>query len=155
MNNFGQNEWKSKNQLTFFFLINIIRIVWNVSWGNRIESREKKWVKSFEVFCHSLGKILRPEREREREMDPEQTFIRVQERFSQMVRPKVRAVLEYLYLFIAITLFCILVVMHANYVQQVQKSYQFSIFRVFVVVVVVVEFSISICQFVFFLKLSF
>ena len=67
MNNFGQNEWKSKNQLTFFFLINIIRIVWNVSWGNRIESREKKWVKSFEVFCHSLGKILRPERERERE----------------------------------------------------------------------------------------
>ena len=89
-------------------------------------------------------------------MDPEQTFIRVQERFSQMVRPKVRAVLEYLYLFIAITLFCILVVMHANYVQQVQKSYQFSIFRVFVVVViVVVEFSISICQFVFFFKLSF
>ncbi|KAM3714667.1 hypothetical protein ACB098_01G354800 [Castanea mollissima] len=51
-------------------------------------------------------------------MDPEQTFVRVQERMSQMVRPKVRAVLEYLYLFIAITLFCILVVMHANYVQQ-------------------------------------
>ena len=52
-------------------------------------------------------------------MDPEQTFIRVQERFSQMLTPKVRVALEYLYLFIAITLFCILVVMHANYVQQV------------------------------------
>lgn len=51
-------------------------------------------------------------------MDPEQTFIRVQERFSQMLTPKVRASLEYIYLFIAITLFCILVVMHANYVQQ-------------------------------------
>ncbi|KAF7842712.1 membralin-like protein [Senna tora] len=55
-------------------------------------------------------------------MDPEQTFIRVQERFSQMLTPKVRAVLEYLYLFIAITLFCILVVMHANFVQQVFDS---------------------------------
>lgn len=51
-------------------------------------------------------------------MDPEQTFIRVQERFSQMLTPRVRATLEYMYLFIAITLFCILVVMHANYVQQ-------------------------------------
>ncbi|XP_057977190.1 membralin-like protein At1g60995 isoform X2 [Malania oleifera] len=51
-------------------------------------------------------------------MDPEQTFIRVQERFSQMLTPRVRASLEYIYLFIAITLFCILVVMHANYVQQ-------------------------------------
>ncbi|KAJ0077838.1 hypothetical protein Patl1_36857 [Pistacia atlantica] len=51
-------------------------------------------------------------------MDPEQTFIRVQERFSQMLTPKVRAALEYIYLFIAITLFCVLVVMHANYVQQ-------------------------------------
>ncbi|KAK2662426.1 hypothetical protein Ddye_001000 [Dipteronia dyeriana] len=51
-------------------------------------------------------------------MDPEQTFIRVQERFSQMLTPRVRAALEYIYLFIAITLFCILVVMHANYVQQ-------------------------------------
>ncbi|KAK9929224.1 hypothetical protein M0R45_026330 [Rubus argutus] len=51
-------------------------------------------------------------------MDPEQTFIRVQERFSQILTPKVRAALEYMYLFIAITLFCILVVMHANYVQQ-------------------------------------
>ncbi|GAB4855780.1 hypothetical protein Ancab_024425 [Ancistrocladus abbreviatus] len=51
-------------------------------------------------------------------MDPEQTFIRVQERFSQMLAPRVRAVLEYVYLFVAITLFAILVVMHANYVQQ-------------------------------------
>ncbi|XP_048443250.1 membralin-like protein At1g60995 isoform X4 [Pyrus x bretschneideri] len=51
-------------------------------------------------------------------MDAEQTFIRVQERFSQILTPKVRAALEYIYLFIAITLFCILVVMHANYVQQ-------------------------------------
>lgn len=66
-------------------------------------------------------------------MDPEQTFIRVQERFSQILTPKVRAALEYIYLFIAITLFCILVVMHANYVQQVflPLSYQFMIFRVF------------------------
>lgn len=52
-------------------------------------------------------------------MDPEQTFIRVQERFSQMLTQRVRATLEYVYLFVAITLFCILVVMHANYVQQV------------------------------------
>lgn len=54
-------------------------------------------------------------------MDPEQTFIRVQERFSQMLTPKVRVTLEYLYLFVAITFFCILVVMHANYVQQVSS----------------------------------
>ncbi|XP_022984830.1 uncharacterized protein LOC111482996 isoform X2 [Cucurbita maxima] len=51
-------------------------------------------------------------------MDPEQTFIRVQERFSQILTPKVRGTLEYMNLCIAITLFCILVVMHANYVQQ-------------------------------------
>ncbi|XP_057482195.1 membralin-like protein At1g60995 [Actinidia eriantha] len=51
-------------------------------------------------------------------MDSEQTFIRVQERFSQMLTPKLRVALEYIFLFIAITLFCILVVMHANYVQQ-------------------------------------
>ncbi|XP_071704123.1 membralin-like protein At1g60995 [Rutidosis leptorrhynchoides] len=51
-------------------------------------------------------------------MDPEQTFIRVQERFSHVLTPRIRAFLEYIYLFIAITLFCILVVMHANYVQQ-------------------------------------
>ncbi|KAL2927126.1 hypothetical protein RDABS01_019383 [Bienertia sinuspersici] len=51
-------------------------------------------------------------------MDPEQTFIRVQERFSQMVTLRVRAALEYTYLFTAITLFAILVVMHANFVLQ-------------------------------------
>ncbi|CAH8387358.1 unnamed protein product [Eruca vesicaria subsp. sativa] len=51
-------------------------------------------------------------------MDPEQTFIRVQERFSQILNPRIRAFLEYTFLFIAITLFCILVVMHANYVHQ-------------------------------------
>lgn len=51
-------------------------------------------------------------------MDPEQTFIRVQERFSQMVTQRIRDALEYIYLFTAITLFAILVVMHANYVQQ-------------------------------------
>ncbi|XP_057515190.1 membralin-like protein At1g60995 isoform X2 [Amaranthus tricolor] len=51
-------------------------------------------------------------------MDPEQTFIRVQERFSQMVTPRIRAALEYIYLLSAVTLFAILVVMHANYVQQ-------------------------------------
>ncbi|KAJ0454082.1 hypothetical protein HanIR_Chr15g0736211 [Helianthus annuus] len=55
-------------------------------------------------------------------MDPEQTFIRVQERFSHVLTPRIRASLEYIYLLIAITLFCILVVMHANYVQQVLDS---------------------------------
>ncbi|XP_024185374.1 membralin-like protein At1g60995 isoform X2 [Rosa chinensis] len=62
------------------------------------------------------------EKKREDDMDPEQTFIRVQERFSQILTPKVRAALEYIYLFIAITLFCILVVMHANYVQQISSA---------------------------------
>ncbi|KAJ0254616.1 Membralin-like protein [Hirschfeldia incana] len=51
-------------------------------------------------------------------MDPEQTFIRVQERFSQILNPRIRAFLEYTFLFLAVTLFSILVVMHANYVQQ-------------------------------------
>ncbi|XP_057430397.1 membralin-like protein At1g60995 isoform X2 [Lotus japonicus] len=51
-------------------------------------------------------------------MDPEQTFIRVQERLSQLLPPKIRVGLEYLCLFTAISFFCILVVMHANYVQQ-------------------------------------
>ncbi|XWS67935.1 hypothetical protein CRYUN_Cryun04dG0047600 [Craigia yunnanensis] len=51
-------------------------------------------------------------------MDPEQTFIRVQERFSQILTPRVRVALEYMYLFIAITSFCMFVVMHANFVQQ-------------------------------------
>lgn len=52
-------------------------------------------------------------------MDPEQTFIRVQERFAQFLTPRLRAALEYISLFLAVNLFCILVVMHANYVQQV------------------------------------
>ncbi|KAH6810161.1 S3 self-incompatibility locus-linked pollen protein [Perilla frutescens var. frutescens] len=59
-------------------------------------------------------------------MDPEQTFIRVQERFSEMLTPKIRAKLEYFFLLLAITLFCILVVMHANYVQQPGCSSEFS-----------------------------
>ncbi|KAL6518437.1 hypothetical protein OROGR_018939 [Orobanche gracilis] len=63
-------------------------------------------------------------------MDPEQTFIRVQERFSEMLTPKIRAKLEYFFLFLAITLFCILVVMHANYVQQPGCSSEFSSIQV-------------------------
>ncbi|KAI4342259.1 hypothetical protein MLD38_026901 [Melastoma candidum] len=59
-------------------------------------------------------------------MDSEPTFIRVQERFSRMLTPRVRAALEYFYLFVAITLFCILVVMHANYVQQPGCPIEFS-----------------------------
>ncbi|KAH9685623.1 Membralin-like protein [Citrus sinensis] len=59
-------------------------------------------------------------------MDPEHTFIRVQERFSRVLTPRVRAYLEYIYLFIAITLFCVLVVMHANYVQQPGCSSEFA-----------------------------
>ncbi|XP_043690014.1 membralin-like protein At1g60995 isoform X1 [Telopea speciosissima] len=51
-------------------------------------------------------------------MDPEETFIRVQERFSKMLTPRIRVALEYIYLVMAIALFCLLVVMHANYVQQ-------------------------------------
>ncbi|XP_074311670.1 membralin-like protein At1g60995 isoform X2 [Silene latifolia] len=51
-------------------------------------------------------------------MDAEQTFIRIQERFSQLVTPKLRNAIEYFFLFAAITLFCVLVVMHANFVQQ-------------------------------------
>ncbi|XP_042024570.1 membralin-like protein At1g60995 [Salvia splendens] len=58
-------------------------------------------------------------------MDPEQTFIRVQERFSEMLTPNIRAKLEYFFLLLAITLFSILVVMHANYVQQPGCSSEF------------------------------
>ncbi|KAA3468073.1 membralin-like isoform X1 [Gossypium australe] len=57
-------------------------------------------------------------------MDPEQTFMRVQGRFSQILTPRVRVALEYIYLFIAITFFCILVTMHANYVQQWERDGQ-------------------------------
>ncbi|KAK4486027.1 hypothetical protein RD792_008689 [Penstemon davidsonii] len=59
-------------------------------------------------------------------MDQEQTFMRVQERFSEMVTPKIRVALEYFFFFIAIILFCVLVVMHANYVQQPGCSTEFS-----------------------------
>ncbi|KAL3818767.1 hypothetical protein ACJIZ3_004672 [Penstemon smallii] len=55
-----------------------------------------------------------------------QTFVRVQERFSEMVTPKIRVSLEYFFFFIAIILFCVLVVMHANYVQQPGCSSEFS-----------------------------
>ena len=65
-------------------------------------------------------------RRRRSKMDPEQTFIRVQERFSQILNPRIRALLEYTFLFVAITLFSILVVMHANYVQQVLYSLSLS-----------------------------
>lgn len=64
-------------------------------------------------------------------MDPEQTFIRVQEWFSQMLTPRVRAALEYAYLVTAIALFCLLVVMHANYVQQVRESGESHTFYIF------------------------
>ncbi|KAI3839869.1 hypothetical protein MKW98_010174 [Papaver atlanticum] len=60
-------------------------------------------------------------------MDPEQTFIRVQERFSQMLTPRIRATLEYFYLIVAVFLFCLLVVMHANYVQQPGCSSELSL----------------------------
>ncbi|KAK1308195.1 hypothetical protein QJS10_CPA09g00971 [Acorus calamus] len=55
-------------------------------------------------------------------MDPEQTFLRVHARLSgmlsQLLTPRIRLVLEYIYLVIAVALFCLLVVMHANFVQQ-------------------------------------
>ncbi|PIA25332.1 hypothetical protein AQUCO_11800015v1 [Aquilegia coerulea] len=60
-------------------------------------------------------------------MDPEQTFIRVQERFSQMLAPRIRVALEYIYLVVAVSLFALLVVMHANYVQQPGCSSELSV----------------------------
>ncbi|KAK9155232.1 hypothetical protein Sjap_002712 [Stephania japonica] len=62
-------------------------------------------------------------------MDPEQTFIRVQERFSQILSPRVRTSLEYIYLVVAIALFCVLVIMHANYVQQPGCSSELHVVR--------------------------
>lgn len=58
-------------------------------------------------------------------MDPEQTFIRVQERLSRMLTPRIRSALEHVFLVMALALFSLLIVMHANYVQQVvtQNSY--------------------------------
>ncbi|KAF9589822.1 hypothetical protein IFM89_028757 [Coptis chinensis] len=60
-------------------------------------------------------------------MDPEQTFIRVQERFVQMLTPRIRVVLECVYLVVAVFLFALLVVMHANYVQQPGCSSELSV----------------------------
>ncbi|EPS72367.1 hypothetical protein M569_02391, partial [Genlisea aurea] len=59
-------------------------------------------------------------------MDPEETFIRVQERFAEILSSRIRRKLEYFFLFLAVTLFCILVVMHANYVRQPGCSRAFS-----------------------------
>jgi hypothetical protein len=57
-------------------------------------------------------------------MDPEQTFLRVHARLSgmlsQLLTPRIRLALEYLYLAGAVALFCLLVVMHTNFVQQVR-----------------------------------
>lgn len=59
-------------------------------------------------------------------MDPEQTFLRVHARLSgmlsQLLTPRIRLALEYLYLAGAVTLFCLLVVMHTNFVQQVSLA---------------------------------
>lgn len=61
-----------------------------------------------------------------RGMDPEQTFLRVHARLSgtlsQLLTPRIRLVLEYLYLAGAVALFCLLVVMHTNFVQQVSHG---------------------------------
>ncbi|PKA61948.1 hypothetical protein AXF42_Ash019154 [Apostasia shenzhenica] len=55
-------------------------------------------------------------------MDPEQTFLRVHARLSgmlsQLLTPRIRTALEYMYLAVAVMLFCLLVVMHTNFVQQ-------------------------------------
>lgn len=55
-------------------------------------------------------------------MDPEQTFLRVHARLSgmlsQLLTPRIRLVLEYVYLAVAVALFFLLVVMHTNFVQQ-------------------------------------
>ncbi|AQK64015.1 hypothetical protein ZEAMMB73_Zm00001d013620 [Zea mays] len=63
-------------------------------------------------------------------MDPEQTFLRVHARLSgtlsQLLTPRIRLVLEYLYLAGAVALFCLLVVMHTNFVQQPGCSSEFS-----------------------------
>ena len=59
-------------------------------------------------------------------MDPEQTFLRVHARLSgmlsQLLTPRIRLALEYLYLAGAVALFCLLVVMHTNFVQQVSPA---------------------------------
>jgi membrane glycosyltransferase len=56
-------------------------------------------------------------------MDPEQTFLWVHAHLSRMLSQLltlcIRLVLKYLYLTVAVALFCLLVVMHNNFVQQV------------------------------------
>lgn len=56
-------------------------------------------------------------------MDPEQTFLRVHAKLSGMLlrvlKPRIRTALEYIHLVVAVALFCLLVVMHTNFVQQV------------------------------------
>ena len=56
-------------------------------------------------------------------MDPEQTFLRVHARISdmlaQLISPRLRAFLEYFCLVIAILLLVLLAVMHVNFVSQV------------------------------------
>ncbi|XP_072988046.1 membralin-like protein At1g60995 isoform X2 [Typha latifolia] len=63
-------------------------------------------------------------------MDPEQTFLRVHARLSgmlsQLLTPRIRLALEYMYLAVAIALFFLLVVMHTNFVQQPGCSSEFS-----------------------------
>ncbi|KAM0948656.1 putative membralin [Dioscorea sansibarensis] len=64
-------------------------------------------------------------------MDPEQTFLRVHARLSgmlsQLLTPRIRATLEYLYLGVAVALFGVLVVMHTNFVQQPGCSNELSV----------------------------
>ncbi|KAK8967685.1 hypothetical protein KSP40_PGU004341 [Platanthera guangdongensis] len=59
-------------------------------------------------------------------MDPEQAFLRVHARLSgmlsQLLTPRIRMVLEYIYLAVAVALFCLLVVMHTNFVQQIVSA---------------------------------
>ncbi|XP_010923757.1 membralin-like protein At1g60995 isoform X2 [Elaeis guineensis] len=63
-------------------------------------------------------------------MDPEQTFLRVHARvsgmLSQLLTPRTRLALEYGYLAVAVALFCLLAVMHINFVQQPGCSSEFS-----------------------------
>ncbi|CAN6455495.1 unnamed protein product [Victoria cruziana] len=63
-------------------------------------------------------------------MDPEQTYLRVHARLSgmlsQLLTPRIRTALEYAYLVIAIAMFCLLVVMHTNFVAQPGCSSEFS-----------------------------
>ncbi|CAD5191823.1 membralin-like protein At1g60995 [Musa acuminata AAA Group] len=63
-------------------------------------------------------------------MDPEHTFLRVHARvsgsLSQLLGPRVRLMLEYACLAAAGALFCLLVIMHINFVQQPGCSREFS-----------------------------